>query len=155
MANFCLLRKFLKAADPANSPKFWKSRLFASNLTSSIPMLAGIPRLFSSAKRDPTTIISRPSYAAPDNFNMRWELPARFRVVDVQRCCLVRPASGVRFAALSYVWGKLTRPHLVNTKANCLDLHLPKAIGPLNEALPRTVRDAMLATAGLGYGIYG
>ena len=83
--------------------------------------------------------------------NMLWKLSPSFRVIDVQQCCLVKPPPSVHFAALSYVWGKLKRPHTVHTKANHSSLYMPNAINPLDEALPRSIRDAMIATDGLGY----
>jgi Heterokaryon incompatibility protein (HET) len=149
--DFRLLRKFLEAADQETWRSSWKRRILTSNLGSLIQMLAELPSLVNSAVQDPTVVISRSKNGAMDNYNMLWKLSANFRVIDLHRCGLVNPAPSVRFVALSYVWGKLTRPHLVNTKANCSNLYLPKAISPLSEALPRTVRDAMVATTGLGY----
>ena len=151
MANFRLLRKLLEAADSDEMSKSWQKGAATLSLGKLPQLCRKLLSLINSGFQNPIRPVSRLTYGAMDSYDMPWELSPKFRVVDVHRCCLVNPTPGIRFVALSYVWGKLTRPHLVNTKANCSSLYLPKAISPRSKTVPRTVGDAMLVTASLGY----
>ena len=146
-----VLRQFLESTGPDGRLASWSRRILSSSLATLMRTLAELPNITHFAILEPTKRASPPINGAMDDFGMQWKLSLNFRVIDVHRCCLVNPTRDVHFVALSYVWGKLSRPHLMNTKANCSDLYLPQAISPFGETLPRTVRDAMLATAGLGY----
>jgi hypothetical protein len=63
-----------------------------------------------------------------------------FRLIDVERECLVNGSLGWRYLALSYVWGsapKLTL-NLQNQEALCV----PGSLSTLNDDIPRTIRDS-------------
>lgn len=77
------------------------------------------------------------------------ELPDGFRVIDVFQRRVIRPTSGVRFVALSYVWGKDLSEHLLQaTKASMKGLEEMGGIVP--ERTPRTIEDAMTVCKQLG-----
>lgn len=77
------------------------------------------------------------------------ELPNGFRVIDVVQRRVIRPTSGVRFVALSYVWGKSLSEHLLQaTKASLKELEEMGGIHP--ERTPKTIEDAMTVCKQLG-----
>lgn len=72
-------------------------------------------------------------------------------LVDVQEeCVTLKNCSDVQYSALSYVWGnaEVTKA----TSENIQDLQTPGSLSPQSQVavIPRTVRDAMNITAGLG-----
>jgi hypothetical protein len=71
-----------------------------------------------------------------------------FRVIDVQRRCVVRTSGKVDYAALSYVWGNAKR--LVLSKDNEAWLTTPGALAQTEENVPKTFRDALEVAAFLG-----
>lgn len=88
-----------------------------------------------------------------------------FRLIDVEKMCLVLVTEPCDFAALSYVWGRLPtllhpgigseRPVLLTTEENVERLSTPKglsssAIVEMNARIPQTVRDAMTFCRNIG-----
>ncbi|KAK3368296.1 heterokaryon incompatibility protein-domain-containing protein [Podospora didyma] len=70
----------------------------------------------------------------------------RFRVIDVDRECLILAPDNCSYTALSYVWGNVQQPLL---KTTCLDgWHIPGAFRHI--PLPRTIQDAMEVCRKLG-----
>ncbi|KAI1132878.1 HET-domain-containing protein [Nemania abortiva] len=73
-----------------------------------------------------------------------------FRLIDVERACLVRATSDSKYAALSYVWGsaKVLRTLMSNVES----LEQPGAFNTpeICPQIPLTVRDAMQATKRMG-----
>lgn len=67
------------------------------------------------------------------------DLPAQFRVIDVQERKLVRPTLPCRYVALSYVWGVPKKP--MATRSNIKMLEEPGSLQP--SIVPQTVLDAM------------
>lgn len=61
-----------------------------------------------------------------------------FRVIDVNRACIVEVPNNCRYVALSYVWGSSEFLHL--TKHNQQKLYRHGDL--LRECIPRTIRDA-------------
>jgi len=87
--------------------------------------------------------------------------PARLRLVDVKRNCLVEAAERTRYAALSYVWGEqsmlmhgLARVFRVSSrpvracKAQVRSMEVEGALARLD--LPKTIREAMALARDLG-----
>lgn len=77
---------------------------------------------------------------------------ATFRVVDVQRSCVVDAEIGRDYIALSYVWGQ-TRPMLQLLLENKDALYTPGALtedGVFGPQIPRTILDAMESVRRLG-----
>ncbi|KAH9886508.1 heterokaryon incompatibility protein-domain-containing protein [Xylariomycetidae sp. FL2044] len=71
--------------------------------------------------------------------------PPGFLLIDTIRNCLVEDIpAGFRYAALSYTWGRLSRPYLVALRSNVAELKVPGALSPENPLLPATVRDAII-----------
>lgn len=78
-------------------------------------------------------------------------LPVGFKVIDLDRQCLVEPSSPHHYATLSYVWGGSIEGHkeLQATKEN---IELLKEPGVFSRShLPATIRDAMTACYELGF----
>ena len=75
-------------------------------------------------------------------------LPKGFRVIDVQRYCIVDAAQDCRYVALSYVWGNATT--LQNAKDIKEDLGLDNALQDRMEELPNTIKDAISFTNKIG-----
>jgi len=67
-------------------------------------------------------------------------LPKDFRLIDVQRGCIVRAESDPIYCALSYVWGSGNQ--LTLTKSNLTELEKEYALFS-NELLPKTITDAI------------
>ncbi|KAH6851420.1 hypothetical protein BKA58DRAFT_326316, partial [Alternaria rosae] len=82
-----------------------------------------------------------------DPFN-RLDVPL-YLIDVVERCITSIPESGVRYLALSYVWGNVEFTKL--TFSNMEALQRPRSLASeLNVAtVPRTIRDAMRLTADL------
>jgi hypothetical protein len=75
----------------------------------------------------------------------RW--PETFRLIDVQRRCIVSAPENCRYVTLSYVWGAPRYHKLVLTKSN---LHRLEKEGSLtNKVLPATLDDAIYACLAL------
>lgn len=70
-----------------------------------------------------------------------------FRVVDVDKMCIVETSQSSRYVALSYLWGK-NFSQLFTTSKNLARLSQPGALE--KERLPRTIKDAILLTRLLG-----
>jgi hypothetical protein len=71
-------------------------------------------------------------------------LPEGFRLIDVQRNCVVQPKGFVRYCALSYVWGSVKQVFLTSYDS----LESPNALIGLQ--LPRTILDAMALCRDIG-----
>lgn len=69
-------------------------------------------------------------------------------LIDVKRKCLVDMPLNTAYLALSYVWGTPQTYQNVNRRQK--DLYNPGSISADNEAIPRTIQDAILLTANLG-----
>jgi hypothetical protein len=68
------------------------------------------------------------------------KLPREFRLIDVElRCVVPAPSTEARYYALSYVWGDVVPPLLMN--ANLKEFSVPGALD--NIGVPRTVADAI------------
>lgn len=80
--------------------------------------------------------------------NPRVSLPKGFRLIDVQRMCIVGGNSDCRYLALSYVWGGSKT--LLNTKAIRVDLETEAGLTKKLEELPMTIRDAIDLVRELG-----
>lgn len=75
-------------------------------------------------------------------------LPKGFRLIDVQRMCVVRGNNQSRYLALSYVWGH--SKNLRNTKEIRLDLETEGGLSNRLEDLPKTIKDAIDLVRKLG-----
>ncbi|RYP63951.1 hypothetical protein DL769_006829 [Monosporascus sp. CRB-8-3] len=73
-----------------------------------------------------------------------------FRCIDVEQNCLVKPASGDRYAALSYVWGR--RKFFRTLMANVADLEKPRSLAKEEflYQIPLTIKDAIHVTREIG-----
>lgn len=74
--------------------------------------------------------------------------PLALTLIDVQLSCLVNTKPGVRYIALSYVWGG-PQP-FQNTKSRNQMLHTPGTVSAEDAAIPQTIRDAMKIVGMLG-----
>jgi hypothetical protein len=70
-------------------------------------------------------------------------------VIDVEDECLREETLSTSYLVLSYVWGGFGAFQL--TKANFEDLQVPGFLSPELSGLPKTIRDAMILTAKLGW----
>ncbi|KAK0613689.1 heterokaryon incompatibility protein-domain-containing protein [Immersiella caudata] len=76
-----------------------------------------------------------------------WCLPTprpripHFRLIHVQKQCVVLARDGDSYAALSYVWGQAKR--LLLTTETLQQLSTPGALSPDKEEVPRTFKDAL------------
>ncbi|KAH0431912.1 hypothetical protein CcaCcLH18_06739 [Colletotrichum camelliae] len=66
----------------------------------------------------------------------------QFRVIDVDKRCIVAMPKGCTFAALSYVWGGIEQPRL--TTANIQSLCQEHGLEDIWDQIPTTIMDAML-----------
>ena len=73
---------------------------------------------------------------------------APFRLIDVQKQCLIRSKIESRYVALSYVWGKTKG--LCALRENLSLLERPFRLAKLEHSVPRTVRDAVTLVKLLG-----
>lgn len=64
-----------------------------------------------------------------------------FRVIDVQRRCVIKAPAKCQFLALSYVWGGVKQPLLL--RANIEALSTEWALDLVKPRLPGTIRDAV------------
>ena len=80
--------------------------------------------------------------------SLRVNLPKGFRLIDVQRMCVVRGNKQSRYLALSYVWGHSKT--LRNTKEIRLDLETEGGLSNRLEDLPKTIKDAIDLVRELG-----
>lgn len=71
-----------------------------------------------------------------------------FRVIDVQKMCLVQADITVRFAALSYVWGG--PQELKSEKNNIKKFETPNFLRECYDKIPRTIKDAIQLVSELG-----
>ena len=71
----------------------------------------------------------------------RVNLPKGFRLIDVQRMCIVGGDDNSRYLALSYVWG--SSKTLLNSKEIRADLETEAVLLKKLEELPKTIKDAM------------
>lgn len=70
--------------------------------------------------------------------------PSDFRVLDLERKCIVRAPRPCRYVTLSYIWGD--RQLLSLTTDNCEFLYKEGNLSPDTEGLAQTIRDAMILT---------
>ena len=75
-------------------------------------------------------------------------LPRGFRLVDVQRMCIVEGNNNSRYLALSYVWGGSKT--LLNTTDTKIDLQTEAGLLNRLGELPETVKDAIYLVRQLG-----
>jgi hypothetical protein len=67
---------------------------------------------------------------------------SHFRLIDVEKQCVVLAQDQDEYAALSYVWGRVKR--LLLTVENLEPLSTPGALSPNREEVPRTFKDALI-----------
>ncbi|KAI2620182.1 HET-domain-containing protein [Hypomontagnella submonticulosa] len=84
----------------------------------------------------------QPPWLAPD---ASW--PARFRLIDVCRSCLVEAPGPCPYFALSYVWGEESNP-FQTTESAVENMKMPGFFE--KQALPKTIVDAMELTKEMG-----
>ncbi|KAI2617496.1 HET-domain-containing protein [Hypoxylon sp. NC1633] len=85
---------------------------------------------------------AQPPWLSPDT---SW--PAKFRLIDVRRWCLVEASDPCRYFALSYVWGDEKSPF--QTTSGIRDaLKTPGSLR--NHPIPKTIIDAMELTKEMG-----
>ncbi|PPQ69957.1 hypothetical protein CVT26_013293 [Gymnopilus dilepis] len=72
-----------------------------------------------------------------------------FRVVDVQKMCIVEAVAGVRYVALSYIWGQVT-PSLHLLRNNVAQFSKEGSLAALRHRIPRTIDDAIELVASIG-----
>ncbi|KAK3324946.1 heterokaryon incompatibility protein-domain-containing protein [Apodospora peruviana] len=78
-------------------------------------------------------------------------LPVGFRLIDVNRRCVVEPQANFHYVVLSYVWGRHPDPtKLFATRSNRERLKIDGSLSVLD--LPKTVEDAIQACRQLGEG---
>ncbi|KAL8639236.1 MAG: hypothetical protein Q9226_008895, partial [Calogaya cf. arnoldii] len=75
-------------------------------------------------------------------------LPKGFRVIDVQRYCIIDAEPGCQYIALSYVWGNVGG--LQNLQRHRKDLERDEAIRDRIEYLPNTIKGAISFTRSIG-----
>ncbi|KAL9065495.1 MAG: hypothetical protein Q9161_008200 [Pseudevernia consocians] len=75
-------------------------------------------------------------------------LPKAFRLIDVQRMCIVEGNDDSRYLALSYVWGRSKT--LLNTKGVRVDLETEAGLSRKLQELPKTIKDAIDLVRELG-----
>ena len=75
-------------------------------------------------------------------------LPKGFRLIDVQKMCIVEGNSGSRYLALSYVWGHSKT--LRNTRNIRVELEMEAELLERIEELPKTIKDAIALVKELG-----
>ncbi len=69
------------------------------------------------------------------------ELPNKFRVVDIQKRCLVQVPKNCRYVALSYIWGDTAMFRTLQD--NKLELEKAGSLSWESKSLPRTIQDAI------------
>lgn len=78
----------------------------------------------------------------------RVSLPKDFRLIDVQRMCIVEGNNDSRYLALSYVWGHSKT--LRNTKGIRHDLETAAGFSEKFKQIPKTIKDAINLVRELG-----
>ncbi|RYP08309.1 hypothetical protein DL765_008851 [Monosporascus sp. GIB2] len=103
-----------------------------------------------SCKRNPALKELRRSPPTSHHTSHPTEEVPNFRCIDVEQKCLVKPVSGDRYAALSYVWGR--RKFFRTLMANVADLEQPGALAKEEHMyqLPPTIKDAIHVTRETG-----
>lgn len=87
--------------------------------------------------------------ALPSWWNAADKQPAGFRVIDVQKRCIVDAPEDCRYVSLSYMWGAPgPAGHFQSTTANMDQLGTPGSLS--FETLPQTIADAMRLVFDLG-----
>jgi len=76
------------------------------------------------------------------------QTPALFKVIDVQKMCVVEPPPGCRYLTLSYVWG--TKLMFLLKEANLAELSSTGGLKANWEKLSPTIRDAIHFARKLG-----
>lgn len=76
------------------------------------------------------------------------QLPANFRVIDVQRQCLIPAPKNCRYVALSYLWGRAKVFRAL--RKDYAQLTKDASLSSNNEDLPRTIRDAISLVSNIG-----
>lgn len=71
-----------------------------------------------------------------------------FRVIDVERNCIVKPDNPVDYVTLSYVWGASVDGELKACRENIHELEVEGSL--LHHDIPATIKDAMAACNKLG-----
>lgn len=74
---------------------------------------------------------------------------AIFRVIDVNKLCIVAAETTWRYVALSYVWDSLDRPRLVLTRDNESLLRRPGELSKARSSIPHSILDAISVVRGL------
>ena len=92
---------------------------------------------------DPSTLIFQPCRPNPVN-----QIASDLTLVDVKRDCLVDMPLNATYIALSYVWGG--PQSFQNVMSRRKDLYNPHSISVDDEAIPRTIQDAIWLVANLG-----
>ena len=69
------------------------------------------------------------------------DLPKGFRLIDVQRMCVVPADASMRYTTLSYLWG--TGLSLQLRSSNCADLLTEGSLSRAEEDVPQTIKDAI------------
>jgi hypothetical protein len=64
------------------------------------------------------------------------------RLIDVEEWCIVEAVPGVRYLALSYVWGQVV-PSFRLERHNLAELSIKGALIRLRDKLPKTITDAL------------
>ena len=75
------------------------------------------------------------------------KIASNLTLIDIKMKCLVDMPFNTTYLALSYVWGG--SPSFQNVVRRQKDLYNPHSIFTDNEAIPRTIRDAICLTANL------
>lgn len=79
----------------------------------------------------------------------KFTLPPGFRLIDVQKGAVTAMSDIPRYATLSYVWGSDANHDLQAVKSNISELEVSGYLLG-NQAVPETIRDAMVACSQLG-----
>ncbi|KAN0098802.1 Heterokaryon incompatibility protein (HET) domain containing protein [Hyaloscypha variabilis] len=82
----------------------------------------------------------------PQNYQDSYALT--FRLIDVSRDCVCDAEASWSYVALSYVWGQA--PMLKLVQANKVELYSSGALASDKQAIPQTIRDAILVVKRLG-----
>ena len=101
--DFDLLKQFLNATRT-------KTGAQDTNITSSV-----FNDLRDPGKRDKASIT--------EDSNPLRNLPLKFRLINIERGCLVEAPVNAKYVALSYVWGQQSRMSLQCTRDNCAQLY--------------------------------
>ena len=92
---------------------------------------------------DPTAIIFQPCQPT-----LGRAIASSITLIDIKRECLIDMPSRTAYVALSYVWGG--PQHFQNNRSRQRNLYNPGSITVEDEAIPRTIQDAIWLAAQLG-----